>query len=170
MKTSHRLSSNERSKDKLDQLSSQIAIESRGDTFRNFATTVFGWARVEVGVRRGYPGYRDRGYHRTLISLFRYLAACHQYRTDDRPFLMVFLIQNTQNRDARAINLKLNVLIRATEAAGDQMMNIESLSDEELDVMHARYERIRAEYMERQRRGKAEREAAALRSQDEVSR
>jgi hypothetical protein len=38
------------------------------------------------------------------------------------------------------------------------MMDIESLSDEELDVMHARYERIRAEYMERQQRGKPERE------------
>ena len=84
-------------------------------------------------------------------------------------FLMVFLIQNTQNRDARAINLKLNELIRATEAAGDQMMNIESLSDEELDVMHARYERIRAECMERQQRGKPERETNALRSRDEVS-
>jgi low affinity Fe/Cu permease len=69
-------------------------------------------------------------------------------------FLMVFLIQNTQNRDARAINLKLNELIRATEAAGDQMMDIESLSDEELDAMHATYERIRAECMERQHRAK----------------
>jgi hypothetical protein len=38
------------------------------------------------------------------------------------------------------------------------MMNIENLSDEELDVMHARYERIRAECMERQQRGKPERE------------
>jgi low affinity Fe/Cu permease len=85
-------------------------------------------------------------------------------------FLMVFLIQNTQNRDARAINLKLNELIRATEAAGDQMMDIESLSDEELDVMHARYERIRAECMERQRRGKPEKERHVLRSQDEVPR
>ena len=50
------------------------------------------------------------------------------------------------------------------------MMDIESLSDEELDVMHARYERIRAEYMERQQRGKAERETNARRSQNEVSR
>jgi hypothetical protein len=50
------------------------------------------------------------------------------------------------------------------------MMNIESLSDEELDMMHARYERIRAECMERQQRGKPERETSALRSQNEVSR
>jgi len=65
-------------------------------------------------------------------------------------FLMVFLIQNTQNRDARAINLKLNELIYAIDAAGDQMLDIETLSDEELDVMHERYERIRQECVKRQ--------------------
>src|SRR5271170_1318846 len=59
-------------------------------------------------------------------------------------FLMVFLIQNTQNRDARAINLKLNELIRAIDKARDQMIDIENLSDLELDVLQARYEKIRA--------------------------
>src|SRR6266849_4687101 len=70
-------------------------------------------------------------------------------------FLMVFLIQNTQNRDARAINLKLDELIRAIDKAGDHMMDIESLSDEELDAMYAKYERIRAECIERQQRPKS---------------
>lgn len=60
-------------------------------------------------------------------------------------FLMVFLIQNTQNRDARAINLKLDELIHAIDKAGNQMMDIEKLSDEELDVLHAKYEKLRAE-------------------------
>jgi low affinity Fe/Cu permease len=64
-------------------------------------------------------------------------------------FLMVFLIQNTQNRDARAINLKLNELIYAIDAAGDQMLDIENLSDEELDNMQKRYERIREECLRR---------------------
>jgi low affinity Fe/Cu permease len=59
-------------------------------------------------------------------------------------FLMVFLIQNTQNRDARAINLKLNELIRAVDKARDQMIDIENLSDLELDALHAKYERIKA--------------------------
>jgi len=59
-------------------------------------------------------------------------------------FLMVFLIQNTQNRDARAINLKLDELIHAIDKARDQMMNIEKLSDVELDVLEAQFERIRA--------------------------
>jgi low affinity Fe/Cu permease len=64
-------------------------------------------------------------------------------------FLMVFLIQNTQNRDARAINLKLNELIRATARAGNQMIDIENLSDLELDALQAKYEHIRKLYFER---------------------
>jgi low affinity Fe/Cu permease len=59
-------------------------------------------------------------------------------------FLMVFLIQNTQNRDARAINLKLNELIHALDTARDQMIDIENLSDLELDELQVRYEAIRA--------------------------
>lgn len=65
-------------------------------------------------------------------------------------FMMVFLIQNTQNRDARAINLKLNELIRALDKARDQMIDIENLSDLELDELHARYEAIRKACEERE--------------------
>ena len=65
-------------------------------------------------------------------------------------FLMVFLIQNTQNRDARAINLKLNELIRAIDKARDQMIDIENLSDLELDELQTKYENIKAAYLKRQ--------------------
>ena len=58
-------------------------------------------------------------------------------------FLMVFLIQNTQNRDARAINLKLDELIRAVSSARNAMIDIERLSDEELEVLHARYQKLK---------------------------
>ena|SRR5438874_2138306 len=58
-------------------------------------------------------------------------------------FLMVFLIQNTQNRDARAINLKLDELIRAVDKARNTMIDIERLSDPELEALHARYERLK---------------------------
>jgi low affinity Fe/Cu permease len=70
-------------------------------------------------------------------------------------FLMVFLIQNTQNRDARAINLKLNELIRALDKARDQMIDIENLSDLELDELQARYEAIRAACLAREQRAQA---------------
>ena len=64
-------------------------------------------------------------------------------------FLMVFLIQNTQNRDARAINLKLNELIESIKSARNEMIDIEHLSDAELDVLAHRYEAVREEAAER---------------------
>jgi low affinity Fe/Cu permease len=68
-------------------------------------------------------------------------------------FLMVFLIQNTQNRDTRAINLKLNELIRAMDSARNQMIDIERLSDLELDEMQAIYEKVKTTSIERRPRG-----------------
>lgn len=67
-------------------------------------------------------------------------------------FLIVFLIQNTQNRDSRAINLKLNELIRAMDKARDQMIDIERLTDLELDEMQATYEKIKTTWTSRQKR------------------
>src|SRR5512142_2128759 len=67
-------------------------------------------------------------------------------------FLMVFLIQNTQNRDARAIHLKLDELIHALSGAKNQMIDIEKLSDQELDELSEKYEKIRAECVVRQKR------------------
>lgn len=58
-------------------------------------------------------------------------------------FLMVFLIQSTQNRDARAVNLKLNELIRAMDSARNQMIDIERLTDLELDTIQATYEQVK---------------------------
>lgn len=67
-------------------------------------------------------------------------------------FLMVFLIQNTQNRDARAINLKLNELIRSGDKAQDDMIDIENLSDLELDELQAKYEKVKAACVAREGR------------------
>lgn len=69
-------------------------------------------------------------------------------------FLMVFLIQNTQNRDARAIHLKLDELIHSLRHAHNDMMSIEHLSDKELEVLAENYEKIRAEYDARKKRHK----------------
>jgi len=60
-------------------------------------------------------------------------------------FLIVFLIQNTQNRDARAIHLKLDEIIRAIGKAHNDMINIENLSDEELKQLSHKFELIRQE-------------------------
>src|SRR5216117_2734230 len=60
-------------------------------------------------------------------------------------FLIVFLIQNTQNRDARAIHLKLDEIIRSIHPAHNEMIDIEKLSDEEIERLSAEYEQIRKE-------------------------
>jgi low affinity Fe/Cu permease len=57
-------------------------------------------------------------------------------------FLMVFLIQNTQNRDAEAIQVKLDELIRAIEGAHNGLLDLEELEEEELDRIRAYYERL----------------------------
>ena len=57
-------------------------------------------------------------------------------------FLMVFLIQNTQNRDAKAIHLKLDELLRAVEGARTSMANLENMPDEELKRLQQEFRRI----------------------------
>ena len=57
-------------------------------------------------------------------------------------FLMVFLIQNTQNRDSAAIQLKLDELIRCTEGAHNDMLDLEKISQEDLDKMQTLYGQI----------------------------
>ena len=59
-------------------------------------------------------------------------------------FLMVFLIQNTQNRDARAVHLKLDELLRAVDAARTSMVELEDRSDAELDRLRDEFQRLRA--------------------------
>jgi low affinity Fe/Cu permease len=57
-------------------------------------------------------------------------------------FLMVFLIQNTQNRDSKAVHLKLDELIRAVGGARNHMVDLERLSDQELQKLQTEFERI----------------------------
>jgi low affinity Fe/Cu permease len=58
-------------------------------------------------------------------------------------FLVVFMIQNTQNRDSRAIHLKLDELIRAVESARNRLVDIEDLPDEELARLAREFQRLR---------------------------
>ena len=58
-------------------------------------------------------------------------------------FLMVFLIQNTQNRDAKAMHLKLDEIIRALKKARNELVDLEDLSDEELERLEAQFKQLR---------------------------
>jgi low affinity Fe/Cu permease len=59
-------------------------------------------------------------------------------------FLMVFLIQNTQNRDAKAVHLKLDEVIRALKGARNELVDLEELADEDLKKLEEQFKRIRA--------------------------
>lgn len=60
-------------------------------------------------------------------------------------FLMVFLIQNTQNRDAKAIHLKLDELIRAQKDADNSLVDLENLSDDEIAKLQEYFQNVHAE-------------------------
>jgi low affinity Fe/Cu permease len=68
-------------------------------------------------------------------------------------FLMVFLIQNTQNRDSEAIQIKLDELIRATEGAHNAILDLEELTQEDLDRIRGRYVLIAGRARDALRRG-----------------
>lgn len=69
-------------------------------------------------------------------------------------FLMVFVIQNTQNRDTAAIQVKLDELIRATQGAHNALLDLEELEEEQLQAYVRRYEELAAGARERLRKGK----------------
>jgi low affinity Fe/Cu permease len=116
-----------------------------GDTFQRFATK----ASFLVGTKWAFAGAV------LLIVLWAATGTYFHYSdtwqlvintgTTIVTFLIVFLIQNTQNRDARAIHLKLDEIIRSIEAAGNEMIDIETLSDDELAALSHKFEKIRKE-------------------------
>jgi low affinity Fe/Cu permease len=69
-------------------------------------------------------------------------------------FLMVFLIQNSQNRDSKAVHLKLDELIRATEGAHTALLDLEELDASELEKICLQYEKIAEVARDRLKKGK----------------
>ena len=134
----------------------EVQVRTTNDRFGRFAATASGW----LGSKWAFAGAG------IVIVVWALLGPVFHFSnswqlvintgTTIVTFLMVFLIQNTQNRDARAINLKLNELIRSIDKARDQMIDIENLSDLELDELQTKYERIKAAYESRPRQRKNE--------------
>lgn len=71
-------------------------------------------------------------------------------------FLMIFLIRNAQNRESEAVQLKLDELIRATKEARNTLLDIEELSEKDLDRIKARFERLAKTAREESKPGQAE--------------
>ena len=57
-------------------------------------------------------------------------------------FLMVFLIQRSQNKDSRAIHLKLNEIVAALQGSSNRLINVEDLTEEEVQLLHRHYRRL----------------------------
>jgi low affinity Fe/Cu permease len=134
----------------MAKLPAELQTRTTNDAFGKFAAAASGW----LGSKWAFAGAGS------VIVIWAAVGPIFHFSdtwqlvintgTTIVTFLMVFLIQNTQNRDARAINLKLNELIRAGDKARDQMIDIENLSDLELDELKTKYENIKAAYLERQ--------------------
>lgn len=69
-------------------------------------------------------------------------------------FLMVFAIQNTQNRDSKAVQLKLNELIKSSRGARTEFVNVEDLNDSELDILAGQFREIHEKFQQKQNRQK----------------
>ncbi len=77
-------------------------------------------------------------------------------------FLMVFLIQNTQNRDSEAMQVKLDELIRAVEGAHNVLLDLEELEDTDLENIRANYERLAERAREQLQQGKRDTDCPEL--------
>jgi low affinity Fe/Cu permease len=77
-------------------------------------------------------------------------------------FLMVFLIQNTQNRDSEAIQVKLDELIRVTKGCHNALLDLEELEEPELDTLRREYQRLAEKAREAMRRGESDTGVAKL--------
>jgi low affinity Fe/Cu permease len=75
---------------------------------------------------------------------------------------MVFLIQNTQNRDTEAIQLKLDELIRATQGAHNALLILEELEDAQLERYRRRYKQLAAEARDKLRKGELDTDSPEL--------
>src|SRR5438067_1354938 len=121
-----------------------------GNRFQTFATRASYW----VGSRWSFVG--------AMFIIIAWAAVGPYFRYSDTwqlvvntattivTFLMVFLIQNTQNRDARAIHLKLDELLRGVQGARTAMVALENCTDEELAEFHEEFERLRRRLANRQ--------------------
>ena len=125
-----------------------VSSQATPDRFGRFATRISCW----LGSRWGFAcaGVTILVWAATgpLLHFSEFWQLVVNTGTDIVTFLMVFLIQNTQNRDARAINLKLDELIRAMDSARNHMINIEKLSDAELDLLEEQFARLRLKHQQ----------------------
>jgi len=117
---------------------------SKGNFFERFSNKITNWtgSSTAFGIALGIIlGWAISG------PIFRYSDTWQlviNTGTTIITFLMVFLIQKTQNKDSKAIQLKLNELVAANKGASNRMVDIEDFTEDELDMLHKFYEKLAA--------------------------
>jgi low affinity Fe/Cu permease len=124
--------------------------ERQRRTFRGRAYELFGRVANRVSSLVGSPW----AFGLALLAIAAWAAAGPLFGYSDSwqlvintgttivTFLIVFLIQHTQNKDARAIQIKLNELLAAVEGASNRLINVEKMSDEDLDRLQAQFQAL----------------------------
>ena len=132
------------------------ASARRGDSFERLAA----WAVHATGGRWGFRlamlafmAWLGSGsyfnYHESWATTF-------SLATTTVTFLLVFLIQNSQNRESKAIHLKLDELIYAAKNARNELIHIEHMTEEQLDLLGERYRKLAEHHQRSLGRSKAE--------------
>ena len=113
------------------------------EAFHNFAKQTSGWAGTPWAFLGAVIIVLVWGVSGTLFDFSDTWQLVINTGTTIVTFLMVFLIQNTQNRDARALHLKLDELIHKVKGARNSLIDLEDCTDEELDRLQAQFEKMR---------------------------
>lgn len=82
-------------------------------------------------------------------------------------FLMIFLLQNTQNRDTMAIQLKLDEIIRATKGSHNELVKVEQLSDDELEKLFKRYKLLAKKVKQKINKGEGDQDFLEVKKLDD---
>jgi low affinity Fe/Cu permease len=112
-------------------------VEKRGEAFSTHATRWAGSTAVQLAALSVFPLWLISG---MFFGLEKSWHLVFEPLTAFVPFLMVFLIQRSQNKDSMAVQLKLNELVAAIEGASNRLIDVEDLSEDELKTIHEHYQ------------------------------
>ena len=112
-------------------------FEKRCQEFSSAATRWAGSSSVQLAAVSVFPLWLISG---IFFGLEKSWHLVFEPLTSFVPFLMVFLIQRSQNKDSMAVQLKLNELVAAVHGASNRLIDIEGLSEEDLETIHRHYQ------------------------------
>ena len=117
----------------------QSTFEERCQQFATAVTRWTGSTAVQLTAVSVFPLWLISG---MFFGLEKSWHLVFEPLTSFVPFLMVFLIQRSQNKDSMAVQLKLNELVAAVQGASNRLIDVEDLSEEDLKTIHEHYQRL----------------------------